>query len=235
MNNLSFTAHDSELTLMPVTSTAHSEYGSGKEISVLIADDHPLMLDGLAALIESEPGFVLAGRASNGVQAFQAYLTLRPDVVLIDLNMPGGSGIDAIRQIKAVNSGAKIVVLSAYEGEEDIFRAIDSGASAYLLKQSDAEQILQCLRKVLEHGRFIPPSLAVKLNTRITADKLSKRELEILAYMSTGKSNKMIARAAGIGVGTVKYHVNNILSKLSVSCRTEAASVAIQRGLIHPY
>lgn len=204
-------------------------------ISVLIADDHPLILDGLAALIESEPGFALAGRATDGVQALERYAALRPDVMLIDLNMPGGSGIEAIARIRALDPRARIVVLSAYEGEEDVFRAMDSGASAYLLKQSGSEQVLECLRRVIEHGRFMPPALAVKLASRVAGDALSRRELEILAYLSTGKSNKMIARVAGIGVGTVKYHVNNILSKLNVSCRTEAACVAMQRGLIHPY
>lgn len=204
-------------------------------ISVLIADDHPLILDGLAALIESEPGFVLAGRATDGVQAVEAYAALQPDVVLIDLNMPGAGGIEAIERIRAGDPGARIVVLSAYEGEEDVFRAMQSGASAYLLKQSGSEQVLQCLRRVLAHGRFMPPALAAKLAGRVAGDALSGRELEILVYLSTGKSNKMIARAAGIGVGTVKYHVNNILSKLNVSCRTEAACVAVQRGLIHPY
>lgn len=204
-------------------------------ISVLIADDHPLILDGLAALVESEPGFALAGRASNGVQAREQYAALRPDVLLIDLNMPGGSGIDAILQIRAFDPNARIVVLSGYEGEEDVFRALASGASAYLLKRSGAEQVLQCLRQVIAHGRFVPPALAARLANRVAGDALSKRELEILTLMSTGKSNKLIARAAGIGVGTVKYHVNNILSKLNVSCRTEAACVAMQRGLIHPY
>ncbi|MFC5460984.1 response regulator [Massilia niabensis] len=204
-------------------------------ISVLIADDHPLILDGLAALIESEPGFVLAGRATDGVQALAMYAHLRPDVMLIDLHMPGGGGMEAISRIRALDTEARIVVLSGYEGEEDVFRALDSGASAYLLKRSGAEQVMQCIRRVVETGRFVPPELASKLARRIACDALSKRELEILTYISTGKSNKMVARAAGIGVGTVKYHVNNILSKLNVSCRTEAACVAMQRGLIHPY
>jgi DNA-binding NarL/FixJ family response regulator len=154
--------------------------------------------------------------------------------VLIDLNMPGGSGIDAIAGIRALDPRARIVVLSAHEGEEDVFRAMAGGASAYLLKQSGSGQVLQCLRRVLEHGSFMPPALADKLAARNAGDALSRRELEILAYLSTGKSNKVIARSAGIGVGTVKYHVNNILSKLNVSCRTEAACVALQRGLIHP-
>jgi len=214
---------------------AHDAPVMQKTISVLIADDHPLILDGLAALIASAPGFVLTGRATDGRQAFEQYAALRPDVLLIDLHMPGGGGIDAIAQVKVLDPGARIVVLSAHEGEDNVFRALASGASAYLLKQSGSGQVLECLERVLEHGRLVPPALAARLATRVAGDALSRRELEILAYLSTGKSNKMIARAAGIGIGTVKYHVNNILSKLNVSCRTEAACVALQRGLVHPY
>lgn len=217
------------ITCLAASDTALIE----KTIAVLIADDHPLILDGLANLIESEPGLSLSGRATDGVQAVAKYADLRPDVMLIDLNMPGGSGLEAISRIRALDPRAKIVVLSACEGEEDVFRAMDSGASAYLLKQSSSEQILQCLHRIIEHGRYMPAALSVKLASRVAGDALSRRELEILAYLSTGKSNKMIARIAGIGVGTVKYHVNNILSKLNVSCRTEAACVAMQRGLIH--
>lgn len=206
-----------------------------KAISVLIADDHPLILDGLASLIESAPGFALAGRATDGVQALQLYADLSPDVVLIDLNMPGGSGIEAIVKIKKGDPGARIVVLSAYDHEEEVFRAFVSGASGYLVKQSGSEQILHCLHRVFLHGRFLPPELASKLANRIACQALSKRELEILTYLSMGKSNKKIADTAGIGVETVKYHIKNILAKLNVSCRTEAACVAIQRGLIQAY
>lgn len=229
------TARGSAPGIAPLAPLAAPRCLEADAISVLIVDDHPLILDGLAALVEAEPGFVLAGRASNGVQACEQYAALRPDVMLIDLNMPGGSGIDAIVQIRTLDPNARIVVLSGYDGDEDVFRALESGASAYLLKRTDSDQVLQCLRRVIADGRFVPPALAARLAKRVASDALSKRELEILTLMSTGKSNKLIARAAGIGVGTVKYHVNNILSKLNVSCRTEATCVAMQRGLIHPY
>ena len=203
-------------------------------ISMVIADDHPLILAGIAALIESEPGFALLGQAVNADQTVACYERLRPDVVLVDLNMPGG-GLDAIARIRKHDAEARIVILTTYEGDENIHRALRAGASAYLLKQAGFEEIVHCVRQVANNRHYLPSWLAEKLALRIHANPLSRRELDILAHLSAGKSNKVIARDAGIGVGTVKDHVNNILSKLNVSCRTEAACVAQQRGLLHPF
>jgi DNA-binding NarL/FixJ family response regulator len=203
-------------------------------ISLVIADDHPLILAGIAALIESEPGLALLGQAVNAEQAIDHYERLRPDVLLIDLNMPG-SGLEAITQIRKLHPLAKIVILTTYEGDDNIHRALQAGASAYLLKQSGFDEIVHCVRQVAGNRRYLPPQLAEKLASRIHASELSRRELDILTHLSAGKSNKAIARDAGIGVGTVKYHVNNILSKLNVSCRTEAACVARQRGMLYPF
>jgi DNA-binding NarL/FixJ family response regulator len=203
-------------------------------ISLVIADDHPLILAGIATLIESEPGFELLGQAVNAAEAVAQYERLRPDVLLVDLNMPGG-GLEAIVQVRKQHAEAKIVILTTYEGDENVHRALHAGASAYLLKQAGFEEIVHCVRQVANKRRYLPPQLAEKLAQRIHTSSLSRRELDILAHLSAGKSNKLIARDAGIGVGTVKYHVNNILSKLNVSCRTEAACVARQRGLLHPF
>jgi DNA-binding NarL/FixJ family response regulator len=203
-------------------------------ISLVIADDHPLILAGIATLIESEPGFELLGQAVNAAEAIEQYERLRPDVMLVDLNMPG-SGLEAIVQVRKKHAEAKIVILTTYEGDENVHRALHAGASAYLLKQAGFEEIVHCVRQVANNRRYLPPQLAELLAQRIHASELSRRELDILAHLSAGKSNKLIARDAGIGVGTVKYHVNNILSKLNVSCRTEAACVARQRGLLQPF
>jgi DNA-binding NarL/FixJ family response regulator len=203
-------------------------------ISLVIADDHPLILAGIATLIESEPGFELLGQAVNAAEAIEQYQRLRPDVMLVDLNMPG-SGLEAIVQVRKKHADAKIVILTTYEGDENVHRALHAGASAYLLKQAGFEEIVHCVRQVANNRRYLPPQLAELLAQRIHASELSRRELDILAHLSAGKSNKLIARDAGIGVGTVKYHVNNILSKLNVSCRTEAACVARQRGLLQPF
>jgi DNA-binding NarL/FixJ family response regulator len=203
-------------------------------ISLVIADDHPLILAGLAALIESEPNLELLGQAVDATQAVEQYTRLHPDVLLIDLNMPGG-GLEAIARIMAMHPEAKIVILTTYEGDEDVHRGMRAGALAYLLKQSGFDELVHCVRQVASHRQYLSPELVKKLASRINANQLSKRELDILAHLSAGKSNKVIARDAGIGIGTVKYHVNNILSKLHVSCRTEAASVAQRRGLLHPF
>jgi len=203
-------------------------------ISVVIADDHPLILAGIATLIESEPDLVLLGQAADADGAVGLYERLRPDVLLVDLNMPG-SGLEAIARVRGQDPDAKIVILTTFEGDEDVHRGLAAGAAGYLLKQSSFDEIALCLRQVVRHGRYLPARLAHKLAARIDAGALSRRELDILAHVCAGKSNKLIARDAGIGVGTVKYHINNILSKLNVSSRTEAACVAQQRGLLHSY
>jgi DNA-binding NarL/FixJ family response regulator len=206
-----------------------------RPITLLIADDHPLILAGLAALVRLEPALALVGEAADAVTAVEHYLRLRPDVMLVDLNMPGGGGIEAIRGIRALVPDARIVILTTYDGDEDVHRGLLAGASAYLLKQSGLDEVVLCVRQVAANRRYLAPGLAEKLAGRVDGNSLSPRELEILAHLSAGMSNKMIARAENIGVGTVKYHVNNILSKLNVSCRTEAACVAARRGLIHTY
>jgi len=203
-------------------------------ISLLIADDHPLILAGIAALVGAAPGLTLLGQAQDAAGAVAQYERLRPDVLLIDLDMPGG-GLDAIARIRAGHPDARIVILTTWEGDEDVHRGLRAGASAYLLKQAGFDEIVHCVRQVAAARSYLSPRLADKLAARIHATSLSKRELDILGHLSAGKSNKLIARDAGIGVGTVKFHVNNILSKLNVSCRTEAASVARQRGLLHPF
>jgi DNA-binding NarL/FixJ family response regulator len=206
-----------------------------RPITLLIADDHPLILAGLAALIRTEPGLELAGEASDASAAVDHYLRLRPDVMLIDLNMPGGGGLEAIRKIRALVPDARIVILTTYDGDEDVHRGLMAGASAYLLKQAGLDEVVQCVRQVAANRRYLSPGLGEKLAGRVDANRLSRRELEILAHLAAGMSNKMIARVENIGVGTVKYHVNNILSKLDVSCRTEAACVAARRGLVHAF
>jgi DNA-binding NarL/FixJ family response regulator len=203
-------------------------------VSVLVVDDHPLVLAGLVALIASDAGLALAGKAIDADSAVAQFSRLRPQVMLVDLHIPGG-GLAAIGRVRALHPDARIIVLTASEAEEDVYRALLAGASGYLLKTAEFDQIGACIAQVASGRNYLPPALAAKLAGRVQGNQLSPRELEILHYLSSGKSNKVIARVAGIGVGTVKYHVNNILSKLNVSCRTEAASVAVKRGLVHPF
>jgi DNA-binding NarL/FixJ family response regulator len=203
-------------------------------ISLVIANDHPLMLAGLAALVKLTPGFELLGQAISADDTVACYTALQPDILLVDLDIPGG-GIEAVSRIRGQYPDAKVVVLTGHDGDECVHRALSAGASACLLKQAGFDEIVHCMRQVANNRRYLPPRLAEKLASRIHTSALSRRELDILAHLSTGKSNKVIARDAGIGVGTVKYHVNNILSKLNVTCRTEAAYVGRERGLLHSY
>ncbi|SEN15558.1 two component transcriptional regulator, LuxR family [Duganella sp. CF517] len=200
--------------------------------SILIADDHPLILAGLSALINSMPEFRLVAQAANGLQAVALYRQHRPDVVVMDLSMPEMHGVDAIGHIRAGDAQARIIILTTYQGDEDVYRGLQAGAMAYLLKDSGSEQLAKCIKAVAAGHKFLPAEVAGKLAERAETTRLSRRELEILAHLATGKSNKMIARSAAIEVGTVKFHVNNILAKLNVASRTEAATVAARRGLL---
>ena len=204
-------------------------------ISVLIADDHPLILAGLAALIAAMPGLALAGQADNGARAVELYRQHRPQVTIMDLSMPVMHGLEAIGQILAFDPDARIVILTTYQGDEDVHRGMRAGARGYLLKDSSPEQLVACIHAVAQGRKFLPPEVASKLAAHTDVARLSPRELEILAHLATGKSNKMIARSAAIEVGTVKFHVNNILAKLNVGSRTEAATVASRRGLLSAF
>ena len=204
-------------------------------ITLLIADDHPLILAGLASLINSMPQFQLLAQADNGARAVELYRQHRPQVVIMDLSMPVMHGLDAIGNILAFDAAARIVILTTYQGDEDVHRGLRAGARGYLLKDSGAEQLVACIEAVAQGQKFLPPEVASKLAQRTEVAQLSPRELEILAHLATGKSNKMIARSAAIEVGTVKFHVNNILAKLNVGSRTEAATVASRRGLLSAF
>ncbi|MYN26709.1 response regulator [Duganella levis] len=201
-------------------------------ISILIADDHPLILAGLTSLLATLPEFRVVAQATDGLEAVALYRQHRPDVVIMDLSMPRLNGVEAIEQIRAEDSSASIVILTTYQGDEDVFRGLRAGAKAYLLKDGDSRQLVDCLRTVARGQQFLPAEVASKLAERKATSQLSRRELDILAHLATGKSNKMIARSADIEVGTVKFHVNNILAKLNVASRTEAATVAARRGLL---
>jgi DNA-binding NarL/FixJ family response regulator len=203
-----------------------------KRVTVMIADDHPMILGGLKDMIERQDGLQLVAQARNGKEAVRAYLEYRPDVALIDLNMPEMNGLQAISQIRTHDPAARIIILTSFDGEEDIFRGMAAGARAYLLKDAPVQSIVDCIKIVAEGGKFLPQTVAAKLAERFDSDQLSGRELEILQLVAAGKSNKMISRIKNIAEGTTKFHVNSIFAKLQVNCRTEAVNVAIRRGLV---
>ena len=188
---------------------------------------------GLIATIGPEPDMTVVGSASTGREGLEQYRRHKPDVTLMDLKMPDVGGVEAIRTIRAEFPNAKIIVVSTYEGDEDIYRALDAGAVIYLLKDTLAEKMVGIIREVAGGGRPIPPEVAQRLTGRMFQAALTNREVEVLHLVALGKRNKEIAADLSISDETVQGHVKNILAKLSVHDRTEAVTVAIRRGIVH--
>ncbi len=205
-----------------------------RRIRVLIADDHQVVREGLAAMLNRQPDLEVIAAASDGASAVELFCRDLPDLALIDLRMPGLSGLDAIQAIRQRNPEARLVVLTTFEGDEEIYRALRAGARGYLLKDASLEELLDCIRAVHAGGSWLPPKVAAKLANRLTSSDLSRRELEVLNLMVGGKSNKEIGEILQITEGTVKVHVNHILDKLGVNGRTAASIAAVERGIVHP-
>jgi DNA-binding NarL/FixJ family response regulator len=199
---------------------------------VLLAEDHAIVRDGLAAMIDQEPDMTVVAQASNGREAVDRWLLHRPDVTLMDLQMPILNGVDAIREIRGIDAEARIVVLTTFDGDEDIYRGMKAGAKSYLLKDANRDELFQCIRMVHAGASWVPPGIAAKLLERLTGDELTKRESEVLDALAKGMSNKEIGASLYISEGTVKVHVKAIFGKLAVLSRTEAIAVATRRGLI---
>jgi two-component system, NarL family, response regulator len=201
-------------------------------IRILIADDYPVVLRGLEAIIEFEQDMSIVGQARNGREVLEAFRQLQPDVTLMDLRMPEIGGVEAICAIKAEFENARIIVLTSYDGDEDIYRGLQAGAKGYLLKGAEPDELLEAIRVVHNGQKYIPPVVGAKLLERMGTPELSQRELQVLQLIANGKSNQEIATALSIAEGTVKFHVNNILGKLGVSDRTQAVIVALKRGIV---
>jgi DNA-binding NarL/FixJ family response regulator len=202
------------------------------KIRVLCVDDHPVVRDGIAAIINMQPDMVLAGAAANGGEALERFFELRPDVALVDLQLPDMSGFDLIKKIKDKSPNARIIVLSSHEGDVDIQRALEAGAQGYVAKGIVRDELLETIRSVHAGKRRLPAAVAQKLAEHMADEPISPRELEVLSLMTAGKRNKEIAGELSIAEDTVKMHVRNILSKLQVNDRTEAVTVALRRGII---
>jgi two-component system NarL family response regulator len=201
-------------------------------IRVLISDDHPFMREGLAAVLDYKPDMSVVGQACNGKEAVELFRHHQPDVTLMDLRMPELNGAEAISLICAEFATARIIVLTTYDGDEDIYRGLRAGAKGYVLKDAEPDELLTAIRTVYNGQQYIPPAVGAKLVERMGSSELSDRELEVLGLMATGKSNLEISAALSIAEGTVKFHVKNILSKLAVGDRTQAMIVALKRGII---
>ena len=200
-------------------------------IRILSADDHPLLRKGIAAVVNAEPDMKLVAEASNGEEAIEKYRIHRPDVTLLDLQMPGLNGIEAMNRILAEFPDARIIVLTTYSGDAQVLRALRAGARAYLLKGHDRE-LLDTIHLVMEGRKRIPPEVAAELAEHATDDELSDREIEVLRLIATGNSNKQIADLLFIAEATVKSRITNILSKLNASDRAHAVTIGLKRGII---
>ncbi len=200
---------------------------------VLVVEDHPIMRMGIAAIIDAQPDMKVCGQAESGTDAVRLFRQNRADVILMDLRLPGMSGLDALRAIRKQDPAARCVVLTTYEGDEDIHQALAAGAAGYLIKAMSHDTLVDALRKVHSGTRFLPAPVAQSLAMRTPNSDLSPREREVLSLMVHGKSNKDIGAALKITEATVKCHVSVILERLGVTDRTQAVIAALQRGLEH--
>ena len=204
-----------------------------RKIRVLIVDDHAMMRLGLAEAIVGERDLTLVGEAANGTQAIELYRQHHPDVVTMDFQMPGGDGAETTARLRAAFPEARVVVLSVFEGDEDIWRAVKAGASGYVSKAAEVEDILEAIRHVFAGDTYFPSTIATKLKARQTRETLTPRELQVLHQIVAGRSNKEIVNALHISEASVKLHISNMLAKLNVADRTQAAIEAVRQGIVH--
>jgi two-component system, NarL family, response regulator len=204
-----------------------------EKIKVMVVDDHPLMRVGVASIINARSDMTVVAQTGTGEEAVALFPQHRPDVTLMDLRLPKMSGVDSIRAIRGRWPNARFVVLTTYEGDEDIHRALEAGAKGYVIKGMPYQTLIDALLRVHSGGRFLPPPVARALAARMPDSDLSSREQEVLRHLVDGMSNKEIANLLGITEATVKCHVSTILMRLNVSDRTQAVVTALQRGLVH--
>jgi DNA-binding NarL/FixJ family response regulator len=201
-------------------------------IRILTVDDHPLLRKGIAALVNAEPDMKLVAEASNGQEAIESFRVHRPDVTLMDIQMPRFNGIEAINHIQGEFPGARIIVLTTYTGDAQVLRALKAGARGYVLKGHVHRELLETIRAVHSGQKKIPPDIAAELAEHAADDELTSREIDVLRLIAAGNSNKLIADQLSIGEATVKSHVTNILSKLGANDRVHAVTIGLKRGII---
>jgi len=205
--------------------------GTSNLIRILLADDHPSVRMGLRLILNNEPDMEVVAEAENGNQALELYRQHRPTITLMDLKMVETSGVDSIIAIRKEFPAAKIIVLTTYDRDEDIYRSIRAGAMGYLVKDSAYDEIVQTIRTVFSGRKHYSSRISEKLAERLMMPDLSEREMEVLRLMARGESNKEIAEELSLALGTVKYHINNIYTKLEVEDRTQAVVTALRKGL----
>lgn len=201
-------------------------------IRILIADDHPILGQALTMFLQCEPDMTVVGHAGDGREALKLFHQHQPDVTLMDLQMPKMEGADAIAAICAKFKQARIIVLTTFDGDEDIYRGLRAGAKGYILKGAKPNELLDAIRTVHQGKKYIPPTIAAKLAERMNTEELSDRELEVLRLIAKGKNNQQISNVLNIAESTVRFHANNIFGKLNVSDRTQALVTALNRGIV---
>lgn len=204
-----------------------------RKISILVVDDHPIVRVGISAIINAQPDMFVVAEASTGEESIALFEKFRPEITLMDLRLPQMSGVEAIHAIRAKAPDACFVVLTTYEGDEDIYRALEAGARAYIIKGMPHEALVDALHRVHAGDRVLPPPVLRALASRNEESELSVREREVLSRLARGECNKEIAAHLGISEATVKCHVSMILDRLNAADRTQAVVLAIQRGLVH--
>jgi DNA-binding NarL/FixJ family response regulator len=202
-------------------------------IRILCVDDHPIVRKGMASLIANESDMRLVGEAASGREAVELFRTLQPDVTLMDLRLPELDGIGATRLIREAFPQARIIALTSYDGDQEIYRALEAGARGYLLKEMVHSDVLRAIRVVHSGKRLIPPEVAERLSEYFPQIVLTEREVQVLSFVAKGMANKDIAHRLGTASGTIKMHMQNILSKLDAADRTHAVTIALQRGILN--
>lgn len=202
-------------------------------ISVACIDDHPLVRKGVAAILSTEPELRLVAEGENADQAIALFRRTRPDVTLLDLRLPDRSGVEVAKEIRREFPDARIIALTSYDGDQDIYRALEAGVRGYLLKEMVHTEIIRAIRTVHQGKRFIPPEVSQQLSGFFPEVALTPREAEVLQWVARGLGNKEIGEQIGTAAGTVKAHIENILGKLDAKDRTHAVTIAVQRGIIH--
>jgi DNA-binding NarL/FixJ family response regulator len=201
-------------------------------IRILLADDHPSLRDGLASILNSQPDLTVVAEAGTGREAVEKAKTINPDVMIVDLRMPDGDGIQTIRELAVSNPGIMTLVLTTYDNEEDIFCALEAGARGYILKDTTRQEIIEAVRQIHAGKRFLPPAVAARLADRMIRPTLTPRELDVLRLVSRGRTNKEMAAAMFVSEETIKTHMKGLFQKLGVHDRAEAVGIALQRGLL---
>ncbi|MEL6813815.1 MAG: response regulator transcription factor [Cyanobacteria bacterium J06598_3] len=201
-------------------------------ISILVTEDHGIVRQGIVSILQLQDDFTVVAEAKDGLEAVDLHTSLQPDITLMDLRMPNMEGVDAIAHIRQSNPHAKIIILTTYDTDEDIYRGLQAGARGYILKDADFEDLVDAVRTVHQGKRYLPPNVALKLAERMDTEELTERERDVLNMMARGTSTAALAAALQLSEGTIKFHINHIFQKLGVNDRTQAIIMALRRGLI---